>query len=146
MFSKERFDMFRRSASAPKQAAPAEKPKKKAAPKKKKKKSAVEVMLYGDFTKKLAKHRDVREAFDGVIHLELSGPGGGAWTADLTKSAEWITPGLEGKPKLKLRAAAKDFTAVVRGKKKAQVAIMNGDLALEPMDLDLAMKLGPLFS
>ena len=147
MFSKERFDMFRKSTSAPPKDAPADDaaPKKKAAAKKKPK-SAVEKVIEGDFMKKLGKHKDVREAFDGVIHLDVTGAGGGQWTADLTKSAEWITRGHAGKPKLTIRAGAKDFIALVKGEKNAQMAVMSGDLSLEPMDLDLAMKLGPLFS
>ena len=71
---------------------------------------------------------------------------GGQWTADLSKSSEWITKGHSGKPKLTIRAGAKDFIALVKGEKNAQMAVMSGDLSLEPMDLDLAMKLGPLFS
>lgn len=148
MFSKERFDMFRKSAAAPKQdEAPEEKPapKKKKAPAKKKL-SAVEKLVEVDFPKKLAKHQDVRDAFDGIIHLDLSGPGGGQWTADLSQSAEWISKGLTGKPKLTIRCSGKDFTALLNGKKNAQMAVMSGELALEPMNLDLAMKLGPLFS
>ncbi len=147
MFSKERFDMFRKSKVAPVTTgveAPA--PKKKKAPAAKKKPlSAVEKLLMGDFTKKLGKHKDVRDAFDGVIHLDLTGTGGGQWTADLTKREAWITPGLSGKPKITIRAGAKHFVALVKGEKNVQMAILAGDLALEPMDLDLAMKLGPLF-
>lgn len=146
MFSKERFDMFRKSTSAPKDPPPEEPSTKKKAAAKKKPKSAVEKVIEGDFTKKLGKHKDVREAFDGVIHLDVTGAGGGQWTADLTKSSEWITKGHAGKPKLTIRAGAKDFIALVKGEKNAQMAVMSGDLSLEPMDLDLAMKLGPLFS
>jgi len=144
MFSKERFDMFRKSKAAPAKEAPAPTAKKKAAPKKKAK-SAVEKLLEGDFTRKLAKHPDVRDAFDGIIHLDLTGPGGGQWTADLTRSSGWITPGLSGKPKLTLRATGKHFVALVKGEKNAQAAVMSGDLVLEPMNLDLVMRLGPLF-
>ena len=145
MFSKERFDMFRKSkAAAPVAEAPAPKTKKKPAAKKKPK-SAVERLLEGDFTKKLGKHKDVRDAFDGIVHLDITGTGGGQWTADLTKKAEWLSPGLEGTPKLTIRSDAKNFVALVTGKKNAQLAVMAGDLELEPKDLDLAMKLGPLF-
>ncbi len=143
MFSKERFDMFRKSTAAPKEEEQA--PRKKAAAKKKPK-SAVEKVLEGDFTKKLGKHKDVRDAFDGVIHLDVTGVGGGKWTVDLTRSSEWITKGHSGKPKLTIRAGAKDFIALVKGEKNAQMAVMAGDLSLVPMDLDMAMKLGPLFS
>lgn len=146
MFSKERFDMFRKSTSAPPKEPPPEAPSKKKAAAKKKPKSAVEKVIEGDFMKKLGKHKDVREAFHGVIHLDVTGTGGGQWTADLTKSSEWITKGHAGKPKLTIRAGAKDFIALVKGEKNAQLAVMSGDLSLEPMDLDLAMKLGPLFS
>ena len=144
MFSKERFDMFRKSTAAPKvdPAAPA----KKKATAKKKPKTAVEKVIEGDFVKKLGKHKDVREAFHGVIHLDVTGTGGGQWTADLTKPSEWITKGHAGKPKLTIRAGAKDFIALLKGEKNAKLAVMSGDLSLIPMDLDQVMKLGPLFS
>jgi uncharacterized protein (DUF697 family) len=152
LFSKERFDMFRKSAAAPadeaedegEDAAPKRKGKKK--PARKKPLSPLQKLVEVDFTARLAKNKDVRDAFDGVVHLDITGTGGGAWTADLTKSEDWISRGHEGSPKLTIRAAAKDFTALVKGEKNAQLAVMSGDLTLEPMDLDLAMKLGPLFS
>jgi len=65
---------------------------------------------------------------------------------DLTLPDEWISKGHEGEPRLTIRASAKDFIALVKGEKNAQMAVMAGDLELEPMNLDLAMKLGPLFS
>ena len=144
MFSKERFDMFRKSKAAPKVEEPA--PAKKKAAAKKKPKTAVEKVLEGDFVKKLGKHKDVREAFDGVIHLDVTGAGGGQWTADLTKPSDWITRGHQGKAKLTIRAGAKPFIALLKGQKNAKLAVMSGELSLVPMDLDLVMKLGPLFS
>jgi len=149
LFSKERFDMFRKSSAAAPvtedEEAPAPKKKKKPAAKKKAL-SPLEKLIEGDFTKKLAKHKDVRDAFDGIIHLDITGTGGGKWTADLTLPEEWISKGHEGEPRLTIRAGAKDFIALVKGEKNAQMAVMAGDLELEPMNLDLAMKLGPLFS
>ena len=145
MFSRERFDMFRKSTAAPKEEPVEEAPRKKSAAKKKPK-TAVEKVLEGDFTRKLGKHKDVRDAFHGVIHLDVTGAGGGKWTADLTKSNEWITRGHSGKAKLTIRAGAKHFIALIKGEKNAQMAVMAGELSLEPMDLDMAMKLGPLFS
>lgn len=144
LFSMERFTMFRKSAQAPAEPKKATTSKKKPAAKKKPK-TALEKLIEGDFTKRLSKHKDVRDAFDGIIHLDIAGAGGGQWTADLTKPSEWISKGLEGKPKLTIRATAKNFTALVKGEKKAQLSVMNGDLELVPMNLDLAMKLGPLF-
>jgi len=154
MFSKERFDAFRRSVSfkgkpkAEEEAPAAEgkkpksgKKKKSAAPKLSKTQKLVEV----DFSKKLKANPDVAEAFSGIMHLVLSGADGGEWTIDLTRDSEWISRQLRGKPKLTIRTAAKDFVALVNGEKNAQMAVMSGDLELDPMDLDLAMKLGPLF-
>ncbi len=148
MFSKERFDMFRRSRAAPKvpPAPPADAPKaKKKAQARKKPQSPLEKLIEGEFTRKLAKHQDVRDAFDGVVHLDLSGKAGGQWTADLTRPEGWISKGLTGKPKLTIKASGPDFIALVKGKKNAQLAVMSGELVLEPKNLDLAMKLGPLF-
>lgn len=147
MFSKERFDMFRKSKAAPEAreggAAPSAK-KKKAAPKKKKKPlGAVERAVTVDLPNKLARHQDVREAFDGVVHLII---GGEEFSADLTRDADWVSTGLNGKPKLTIRTDAKTFAALLKGQKNAQAAVMSGALSLEPMNLDLAMKLGPLFS
>lgn len=147
VFSMDRFNMFRKSSAAPEPVKPAATKaagKKKPAAKKRAK-TALEKLVEGDFKKRLARHQDVRDAFDGVIHLDITGAGGGQWTADLTRPSEWISVGLEGKPKLTIRATAKNFTALVKGEKNAQMAVMNGDLELVPMNLDLAMKLGPLF-
>lgn len=151
LFSKERFDMFRKSSAAQNTAedeGEADAPKKKGTrkPAKKKPLTAMQKLVEVDFTARLAKNKDVRDAFDGVVHLDITGSGGGAWTADLTKPTGWISRGHSGEPRLTIRAEAKDFTALVKGEKNAQLAVMNGELTLEPMDLDLAMKLGPLFS
>lgn len=145
MFSKERFDMFKKSSAAPQEAKAKAEGSAEPRGAKKKAKSAVEKVLEGDFEKKLLRHKDVREAFDGIIHLDVTGPGGGQWTADLTRSSEWVSKGHQGTPKLTIRAKAKDFVALLKGEKNAQMAVMAGELVLEPMDLDLAMKLGPLF-
>lgn len=156
LFSRERFDAFRKSKSAPKaeeqaEAAPAKKkPAKKSAAKKKKvpaKKSAAAKIVENDFHHRLEAHPEVRAAIAGVIHLDLAGDGGGQWTVDMTKPSDWISTGFGGsKPKLTVRCGAEDFVALVKGEKNVQLAVMSGDLSLEPMDLDLAAKLGPLFS
>ena len=150
LFSKERFDAFRKSASsktpAPDDDAPAtgkKKGKKKstAKPKLTPSQKTVEV----DFAKKLKANPDVAETFSGTIHLVLSGDDGGEWTIDLTRESEWISRGLTGKAKLTIRCESEVLHALLRGEKNAQMAVMSGQLDLKPMDLDLAMKLGPLF-
>jgi uncharacterized protein (DUF697 family) len=146
LFSKERFDAFRKSrqAKAPEADGPEPTSKKKATPKAKR--SGVSKLLHEDFEEKIAAHPEVREAFDGVIHLDLSGADGGQWTADLTKEDGFISDGLEGAPKLTVRCSGKDFTALVKGRKNAQMAVLSGELVLEPMNLDLVGTLAPLFA
>lgn len=149
LFSKERFDAFRKSASskapAPEPEAKPKGKKGKKAATKKPKLTATQKRIEVDFNKRLKAHPDVAEAIAGIIHLELSGDDGGEWTVDLTRNSGWISRGLTGKPKLTIRSSDTDFVALLCGEKNAQMAVMSGDLQLTPMDLDLAMKLGPLF-
>jgi uncharacterized protein (DUF697 family) len=150
LFSKERFDALRRSASGtggdrggPQPSAPAASTQPPGSDSSVK--SPLAAFIEDDFAARVAQHRDVREAFDGVIHLDITGEGGGLWTVDLTRASDFISSGHEGTPKLTVRSTADDFLEVLTGKKNAQLALMSGALVLEPMDLDLAMKLGPLF-
>jgi uncharacterized protein (DUF697 family) len=153
LFSKERFDAFRKSRTAkvasegvsvPEKKAPA----KKATGKKKPatKLSKVEKIITKDFDHKLANHPEVRQAVGGLIHLEITGDDGGQWTADLTRSKDFISAGFTGTPRLTVRCSANDFNALLKGRTDAQMAVLAGDLELVPMDLDLVGKLAPLFS
>lgn len=159
LFSRERFDAFRKSGAAPKPpqaAADDEAPKKRAKKKpagtakkksaaKKPAKSAVAKIVEGDFAKRIAANPKVRADVAGVVCLDITGDGGGQWSVDFTKASKWIAEGKHGAPKLTVRCAADDFVALVQGEKSVQLAVMRGELKLEPMDLDLAAKLGPLF-
>jgi uncharacterized protein (DUF697 family) len=153
LFSKERFDAFRKSRTAKVTPDDVAEPEEKAAPAKKtvgKKKPAklskVEKLITKDFDQKLAKHPDVRKAVAGLIHLDITGADGGQWTADLTRGNDFISQGLTGTPRLTVRCSANDFNALLKGRKDAQMAVLAGDLELVPMDLDLVAKLAPLFS
>jgi len=149
LFSRERFDAFRKSKAAPKEEAAwvkKGKKKKKAKAEAEPELSAVEAIVEVDFAARLKKHPDVREAIDGILHLAISGGDGGEWTIDLTRPSKWISRGLSGKPKLKISCSAKTFTAMLERRQTATTAVMSGDLELEPMNIDLAMKLGPLFA
>ncbi|MER2560179.1 MAG: SCP2 sterol-binding domain-containing protein [Myxococcaceae bacterium] len=155
LFSMERFNAFRKSKTAavkPEEVAEAdEAPKvKKTVGKAKKpaakKLSKLEKIITKDFDAKLGKHPEVRKAVAGVIHLDITGDDGGQWTADLTRSKDFISEGLEGEPRLTVRCSASDFGDLLKGRKDAQMAVLAGDLELEPMDLDLVGKLAPLFS
>jgi uncharacterized protein (DUF697 family) len=155
LFSKERFEAFRKSRTAKVVPDDVAEPDEKAPPAKKtvgKKKPAaaklskVEKIITKDFDQKLASHPEVRKAVAGLIHLDLTGDDGGQWTADLTRGRDFITRGLTGSPRLTVRCSADDFNALLKGRKDAQMAVLAGDLELVPMDLDLVGKLSPLFS
>lgn len=143
LFSKESFEKFRKKETA---AAPAPKAKKKAVAKEKPApKSKVAKIVEDEFSARLAKHASVRKAINAKIHLDVTGDGGGQWTVDCTKKADWISPGLQGSPKLKVTASAESFLGLVSGTMNAQLAVLQGQLVLEPMDLEVAQELGKLF-
>jgi hypothetical protein len=161
LFNRERFDAFRKTGgSTPKPPEPVEAPapkKKRAAPKKKKKaaekkkpkpaeRSAAQELVEDDFSARLEAHPEVRAAIGGVIHLDLTGDGGGQWTVDLLADSGWIQPGLSGTPKLTVRCAATSFMELMDGRRKVQAAVLDGTLVLQPMDLALAQALTPLFT
>jgi uncharacterized protein (DUF697 family) len=145
LFSKERFDAFRASVSKKPRAEQADAEDEEQEEGLEERRSEVEAIIEDDFAERVERHQDVREAIDGIVHLDIVGEGGGTWTVDFTRARDFITAGLEHTPKLTVRCTASDFVALLKGEKTAQAALAEGALVLDPMDLDLAMKLGPLF-
>ncbi len=150
LFSKERFDAFRKSKQAvteadEKAADSAEAPDATKTIGKKPKLSKVEKIVVEDFGERLADHPEVRAAVAGLVHLDITGTDGGQWTCDLTKSEDFVARGLTGTPKLTVRCSASDFKALISGSKEPQLAVLAGELEPVPMDLDLIGKLAPLF-
>jgi uncharacterized protein (DUF697 family) len=144
LFSKERFDQFRK---ANKKVAP-EAPTVEVEEEEEEgedERSEVATLIEDDFSERIAANQDVREAINGVLHLDITGEGGGTWTVDFTKASDFVTEGFEGKAKMTIGAEAKDFVLLLTGQKSARDALMKGELVLTPLDIDLAMKLGPLF-
>lgn len=152
LFSKENFEKFRRKGSVdpePKKKGAKGKPKKvavavakaPAAPPK----TRVAKIVEDEFAARLGKHPAVVKAIGARIHLDITGEGGGQWTVDCAKKSGWITPGLQGAPKLKVRASAETFLGLVSGTTNAQLAVLQGQLVLDPMDLEVAQELGKLF-
>ncbi len=149
LFSKEKFEKFRKGGAAAGRPAASRSPKKKTAKKrtsaKKVKAPTVASIVEEDFAERVAAHPEVAEAVNGVIHLDIGGKGGGKWTVDLSKAPGSISRGHEGTPKMTVRASADDFIALVEREKDAQSAVLSGELQLEPMDLSIASELGRLF-
>lgn len=130
------------AAPAPKKKKPAA--KKKAAPRKK----AVTPgsILEGPFAEALRQRRDVANAIPGLVHIDLSGKGGGKWTIDPSSTQLPVSEGLRGKPHLVVKGDAATFTAVATGAQDPAGAVLGGDLSFEPMDLELVGKVASLFT
>ena len=147
LFSKQAFDRFRSKGEVKKPPAP---PKRGKKPIEKKAKAAprtrVAKIVEDDFGARLKAHPKVVKAIAAKIHLDVTGEGGGQWTVDCTRASDWIAPGLQGTPKLKVSASVESLIGLLNGTTNAQVAVLTGALVLDPMDLELAQELGKLFS
>jgi len=82
----------------------------------------------------------------GIVHLEISGDEGGQWTLDFNQPGRWVSPGLQGAPRMALRCKDVDFLGVVTGQTSAQAAVLSGTLKLDPLDLELAGQIGELLA
>lgn len=168
MFSMDAFQKFRKkneeaihevaeneSAEAAEEAveeepAPKKKPAKKKKPAAKKKPRApavtAESILEGKVAEALKARRDVAGAIPGLVHVDLSGKGGGQWTIDPSSTQLPVSTGLRGKPHLTVRGDAKTFTDVATGQRDPAGAVMGGELEVEPLDLELVGKVASLFT
>ncbi len=81
---------------------------------------------------------------NSVIHFNVTGDNGGTWTLDLTKSADWVSKGASGEPKMTITVSNEDFVKIRQKTLNAQMAAMQGKLKFKPMDMGLAMKLAKL--
>lgn len=89
---------------------------------------------------------ELAKEINAVIHFNITGEGGGNWTVDLTKGADWVSSGAQGAPKMTITVSAEDFVKIRQKQLNAQMAAMSGKLKFKPMDMGLAMKLGKLLS
>lgn len=78
---------------------------------------------------------------NSIVQFDISGPGGGAWILDLTRSNDWVKPGRADKPGLTIRATDADFVKVLDGTISGAAAVMSGKLTFAPMNIALATKL-----
>lgn len=139
MFSKENFEKFRTRGEVKPE------PKKKA-PAKKAPRTKVAKVVEDELGARLKKHPEVVKAIGARIHLDVTGEGGGKWTVDCTRKADWIQPGHLGAAKLKVTTSTESFLGLVASTTNAQLAVLSGQLVLDPMDLEVAQELGRLFS
>jgi putative sterol carrier protein len=87
---------------------------------------------------------ELAKEINAIIHFDITGDGGGKWTLDLTKGADWVASGANGTPKMTISVSNDDFVKIREKKLNAQMAAMQGKLKFKPMDMGLAMKLAKL--
>jgi len=98
-----------------------------------------------EIPRRLAAKPELQREMNAVVVFDITGPEGGKWTLDTTRTADWVSAGAEGvAPKMTLVATDKDFVAVCTKKLNANMAAVNGKLKFRPMDMGLALKLGRL--
>jgi putative sterol carrier protein len=78
---------------------------------------------------------------NAVFLFDLSGPDGGQWTLDCTKTSDWITRGRTSMPRVVLRMSDETFVQIHKKELSPQVAAMTGRVKFKPMDLGIAQKL-----
>lgn len=105
-------------------------------------KDILETEIPGVLTQKPELAKDI----NAIIHFNITGDGGGTWTLDLTKSADWVTQGTSGEPKMTITVSNDDFVKIRQKQLNPQMAAMQGKLKFKPMDMGLAMKLAKLLS
>ena len=97
------------------------------------------------FPEKLKENPQLAKDVGAVIFFDISGPAGGTWTADFTKSEGWISSGAGATPKMTVSMSDEDLLKIVAKQLNPQMAAMSGKLKFKPFDMALAMKLGKLF-
>ncbi len=89
---------------------------------------------------------ELAKDLNAIVHFVVSGDGGGTWTLDCTKDADWVSSGANGTPKMTISVSNEDFVKIRAKQMNAQMAAMQGKLKFKPMDMGLAMKLAKLLS
>ena len=93
---------------------------------------------------KLRANTTLAKDIGAVIHFKITGDGGGDWTLDGTKEADWICSGHVGESKMTVICSASDFEKIVNKQMNAQMAAMGGKLKFKPLDMGTAMKLSKI--
>lgn len=103
-------------------------------------------IIEGEIPAILAQKPDLAKEINAIIHFNITGNQGGTWTLDLTKPADWVSPGASGEAKMTVTVSGEDFVKLRQKQLNAQMAAMTGKLKFKPMDMGLALKLGKLIS
>ena len=101
-------------------------------------------ILEVEIPKLLTAKPELAKEINAIIHFNVTGDGGGTWTLDATKAADWVQAGAQGTPKMTITVSNDDLVKIKEKKLNGQMAAMQGKLKFKPMDMGLAMKLNKL--
>ncbi len=83
-------------------------------------------------------------AVSAVVQYEITGEGGGTWSATIKDGKCAVASGAAANPNLTLTMSGQDWLDMLAGKLSGQMAFMSGKLKLKG-DMGLAMKIGGMF-
>jgi putative sterol carrier protein len=90
---------------------------------------------------RLRKQPDRVRKVNAVVLFKVSGPNGGQWTLDFTKTSDWITRGRTAVPHIVLSMSDETFIRIHRKELNPKFATIAGRVKLDPMDFGTANKL-----
>ena len=67
---------------------------------------------------------------ESLFHFDITGDGGGNYTAEVKDGKCTVTEGFSGDPKCKVTASSETFVDIVTGKANAQMAVFMGKLKI----------------
>lgn len=103
-------------------------------------------ILEQDIPKTLQEKPELATDINAVVQFDITGDGGGSWSLDCTKSADWVAEGAATDPKMVITSSAEDFVKIRNKELNPQMAAMQGKLKFKPLDMGLAMKLAKLLA
>lgn len=93
-----------------------------------------------DIPAKMQNNPNASKEINAVYQFDITGPMGGTWTVDLTKTPGEVRPGADASAKCTVTCADQDFMKIVNKQLNPQMAFMSGKLKIKG-DMGLAMKL-----
>ncbi len=88
---------------------------------------------------------DAAKGLKAVYQFNVTGDGGKEFYADIDDGKLNVAVGKHDTPSVTITVAASDYLAMLANPALGQQLFMSGKLKMEPIDLNLAMKMGQLF-